>query len=83
MIVHTVQKRQFYGIPFTSIRRVYNCYWLSDLLSVVSCAHILYCEYYGRISKNFPWIFNLEILRLLIINYRILNVMCLKYVRKV
>jgi len=32
---------------------------------------------------NFPWIGNLKILKLLIINYRIFNIMCLKYVMKV
>jgi hypothetical protein len=53
MLVHIVQKRQFYGIPFTFISSLYNYYQPLDVLSVVSCVEILYCEYYGCISKIF------------------------------
>jgi len=41
MLVHIVQKCQFYGIPFTFIISLYNYYWLLDVLSVVSCVVIL------------------------------------------
>jgi len=51
MVVHTVQK--LYGIPFTIIKSLYNYYQLLDVLSVVSCAEILWCEYYECIFKIF------------------------------
>jgi hypothetical protein len=47
MLVHIVQKPQFYGIPFTFISSLYNYYQLLDILFVVSCVEILYCEYFG------------------------------------
>ena len=54
MLVHIVQKRQFfYGIPFTFISSLYNYYQPLDVLSVVSCGGIVYCEYYECISKIF------------------------------
>jgi hypothetical protein len=46
MLLHTVQKSQFCGIQFTSISSLYNYYQPLDVLSVVSCVEILYCEYY-------------------------------------
>jgi hypothetical protein len=66
MLVRIVQKRQFYGIPFTFINILYNYDQLLDVLSVVSCAEILWCEYYECISKTFSLIGNLKILKLLI-----------------
>jgi hypothetical protein len=54
MLVHTVQKRQFYGIPFTFISSRYNYYQPLDLLSVVSCVEILYCTIvYNSIVRSF------------------------------
>ena len=41
VLVHIVQKSQFYGIPFTFFNNFYNYYQLLDVLSVVSCAEIL------------------------------------------
>jgi len=41
MLVHIVQKVNFYGIPFTFINSLYNDCQLSHVLSVVSCAEIL------------------------------------------
>jgi hypothetical protein len=62
MLVNIVKKSQFYGIPFTFIRSLYNYYQPLDVLSVVSCVDILYCEYYGCISKICSSIDNLKIL---------------------
>jgi hypothetical protein len=45
MLVHKVQKRQFNGIPFTFISSVYSYYQPSDVLSVVNCVEVLYCDY--------------------------------------
>jgi len=42
MLVHIVQKRQFYGIPFTFISSLYNYYQPLDVLSVVSCVARFY-----------------------------------------
>jgi len=56
MLVHIVQKRQFYGIPFTLISSLYNYYQPLDVLSVVSYVEFLYCGYYGCISKFFHWL---------------------------
>jgi hypothetical protein len=53
MLVHIVKKRQFYGTQFTFICSLYNYYQPLDELSVVSSVEILYCEYYGCISKIF------------------------------
>ena len=36
-----LQKRQFYGIPFTFISSLYNFYQLLDVVSLVSCVEIL------------------------------------------
>ena len=51
ILVCIVQTCQFYGIPFTLINSIYNYYQLLDMLSVVSCAEILGCQYYESISK--------------------------------
>jgi len=40
MQVHTVQKRQYYGIPFTLIISLYNYYQLLDVLFTVICVEI-------------------------------------------
>ena len=53
ILVHLVQKRQFYGIPFVFISRLYYYYRPLDVLSVVSRVEIIYCEYCGYISKIF------------------------------
>ena len=45
MLVQEVQKRQFYGIPFTFINGLYNYCGLLDVLSVVRRAEILRSEY--------------------------------------
>jgi len=45
MLVHIVQKRQFYGIPFRVIRSLYNYYQPLDVLSVETVLRFLYCEY--------------------------------------
>ena len=58
---------------------------LLNILSVVGCAEILWCEYYESIYKIFPGLATLKIqklFKLLIINYRIFSIMCLKYVMK-
>ena len=60
-----MQKCQFYVIPFTFISSLYNHYQLLDVPSAVSCAEILWCEYYERFSKFFSLIGNLKILELL------------------
>ena len=41
MLVHTVHKHQFYGIPFTFTNSLYNDQ-LIDVIFVVSCDEILY-----------------------------------------
>ena len=53
MSVILVQKRKFCGIPFTFISSLYNYYQPLDMPSVISRVEILYCEYYGCISKIF------------------------------
>ena len=55
MLVHIVQKLLYYGIQFTFICSLYNYYQPLDVLSFVSTSsvEILYCEYYGCISKIF------------------------------
>ena len=53
MLVHIVQKSQFYGIAFTFISSLYNYYQPLDVLSVVSSVEISYCEYYGCIFQIF------------------------------
>jgi len=40
MLVHRIEKRQFYGIPFTFISNFYNYYQPLDVLLVVSCVEI-------------------------------------------
>jgi len=40
ILVHIVQKCQFYGISFTVIRSLYNYYQTLDVLSVESCIEI-------------------------------------------
>jgi len=79
--VHTVQYSNInlYGITFTFINSLYNYYQLLRvLLSVVSCAEILCCEYCECISKIFPFIGNLKLLKIIkIINsFKILSIMC-------
>jgi len=49
MLVNIVQRRQFYGIPFTLISGLYNYYQLSDVLSVVRFV----VNTMDVISKNF------------------------------
>ena len=56
-----VQKQFFYGILFTLISSLYNYYQPLNVLSVVSCVGILYCEYYECNSKIISLIDNLEI----------------------
>jgi len=53
MLVHIVQRRQFYGNPCTFISDLYNYYQPSDVLSVVRWVEILYFEYYGCYFQNF------------------------------
>jgi len=54
MLVHIVQKHKFFiGIPFTFITILYNYYQPLDVLSVVSCVRVLYCEYYECYFQNY------------------------------
>jgi hypothetical protein len=67
MLVHMVQKCQFYGIPFTVINSLCNCYHLLDVLSIVRCAEILLCQYCESVYKFFfSLIGNLKIRKLLL-----------------
>ena len=81
MLVHIVQKHQFYGIPFTFISNLYNYYQTLDVLSAVSYGEILYCVYYGRISKFFHWLTTLK--SKIINNFKIFHMMCIRCVMKV
>jgi hypothetical protein len=79
--VHIVQKHQFYGIPFTFINNLYNYYQPLNVLSAVSCGEILYCVYYGRISKFFHWLTTSK--SEIINNFEIFHMMCVSCVTKV
>jgi hypothetical protein len=79
MLLHLVQKRQFYGILFTFIRSIYNYYQPLDVLSEVSCVEILYCTIY--IFPNlFSWLTNLK--SKIIHNFKIVRMMRIRCVMK-
>jgi hypothetical protein len=59
MLVHKIQIRQFYGIPFTFFSSLCNFCQPLDMLSVVSCIEVLYFGYYFKIFS--PLIDNLKI----------------------
>jgi len=54
-----------YGIQFKYINSLYNYYQLSDVLSAVSCAELVCCEYCECISRIFPLIANLKLLKII------------------
>ena len=51
------------------------------MLPAVSCGEILYCVYYGRISKFFHWLTTLK--SKIINNFKIFHMMCIRCVTKV
>ena len=83
MLVHIVQKRRFYGIPFTIIRSPYNYYQPLAVLSVESCIEIFILWVLWMYFQKFFFYWLTTLKSKIMNNFKIFHTMCIRCVMKV